>query len=224
MSTSAWTLEGELNELAGKNNLVESLQALALIRPGDTLASLETVSDWYRSGAETYGLHFRVMTRSGQRCECFMKACVAYAGGVPLKQIFTEWLTRRALVEGLGISTPKLYATGPALLVEEYIPHTLSNAFQVAGDRGALLRAVAQASARLVNAGFAPLSAHDWRSRGSDLVLVDFGQDLGPAGMVHGCESGLLSEVLDNLANAGVELSSADLQLVGAVYEQILHI
>src|SRR5262249_7543189 len=151
------TLEGELNKLAGRSHLAESLRALGLIELGDSLASLETVADWRRSGAETYGLQFTVAGRSGQRCECFMKACVAYPNGTPLDEIFAEWLSRRALVKELGICTPELYATGPALLVEECIPHTLSEAFAAAYDRNALLRAVGSTIAILINAGFAPL-------------------------------------------------------------------
>jgi hypothetical protein len=116
-----------------------------------------------------------------------------------------------------------LYATGPALLVEEDIPYTLDEAIALAHDRTAILRALGLTAARLIKAGFAPLSAHDWRSRGDDVVLIDFGQDLGPANLVHGAESGLLSEILDNLADAHLEFTAADMQFLGRVYEDTLH-
>jgi len=187
------------------------------------LSSLEIIRDWYRSGAETYGLRFAVVTGSGQRRAWFMKACVAYGGGVPLVDIFAEWLSRRAAVERMGISTPKLYAVGPALLVEEFIPHTLRQALAQAHDRSGILASVGATAAYLINAGFAPLSAHDWRSRGNDVVLIDFGQDLGPANFRQGSETGLLSEVLHELASVCVELSDTDFQLLGTVYEHILN-
>ena len=222
MNVSQWTLESELNQLAGRDQLVDSLRTLGLVEQNDGFASLETISDWYRSGAETYGLHFAVTARSGRRYEYFMKACVAYAGGTPLKAIFADWLSRRATVEGLGVGTPKLYATGSVLLVEEYVPYTLTEALKYTHDRATLLRAVGVTVAHLVSAGFAPLSAHDWRSRRSDVILVDFGQDLGPDNMAHSYESGLLSEVLDNLLQAGAQLSTSDLQLIGRAYEEIV--
>lgn len=222
MNEPSWTLEGELKELAGQDDLDSWLHSIRLLERGDTLSTLATVRDWYPSGAETYSLRFAVLTSRGQRHECFMKACVPFPSGIPLKDVFAQWLSRRAVVEELGIDTPRLYAAGTALLVEEYIPHTLSEALARAADRTRLLRSVGWTAACLVKAGFAPISAHDWRSRGEDVVLVDFGQDLGPAGLALGSESGLLSEVLDNLANAGLELSAVDLQIVGSVYERVL--
>ncbi|MGH3811082.1 MAG: hypothetical protein ACRDUV_01320, partial [Pseudonocardiaceae bacterium] len=73
-----------------------------------------------------------------------------------------------------------------------------------------------------VSADFVPLSADDWRSRGDDVVLVDFGQDLGPPGVGHGSEAGLLSEVLDNVDRAGIDLSPTELVLVSSSYESSL--
>lgn len=221
---SSWTLAGELRQLSGANDLDSWLYSLELIKLGDTVATLETVRDWYRSGAETYGLHFAVVTSGGDRQDCFMKACVAYAAGIPLAEIFAEWLRRRNQVSELGVDTPRLYGIGTAILVEEFVPYTLSEALARATDRTGILRSLASTTARLVNAGFMPVSAHDWRSRGQDVVLIDFGQDLGPAGIGAGFESGLLSEVIDNLANDGIRLSTANLRLIGSVYEQLLRV
>ncbi|MGH3776649.1 MAG: hypothetical protein ACRDRR_13115 [Pseudonocardiaceae bacterium] len=53
-------------------------------------------------------------------------------------------------------------------------------------------------------------------------MLVDFGQDLGPPGVGHGSEAGLLSEVLDNMDRAGIDLSPTELVLVSASYESSL--
>lgn len=223
MNKSSWTLAGELRHLADDDDLDRWLRSVGLIEPDDALAALETVREWYQSGAETYGLHFAVVTSAGERHECFMKACVAYGGGISLKEIFSKWLSRRAAVNELGVNTPKLYAVGSALLVEEFIPYTLNEAMARAGDRTGILRSLASTTAHLVNARFVPLSAHDWRSRGQDVVIIDFGQDLGPAGIGARSESGLLSEVLDNLADAEIQLSGAELMLVGSVYEQLLH-
>jgi hypothetical protein len=136
-----------------------------------------------------------------------------------LKEIFAGWLSRRAEIAEIGISTPRLYGASAATLIEEYVPYRLGEALKLSSDRADLLRAIGQAAARLVNAGFFVMSAQDWRSRGRDVVLVDFGQDLGSSGSTRGTESGLLSEILDNLLHEGVHLSPDELRFIGTVYE-----
>jgi hypothetical protein len=109
-----------------------------------------------------------------------------------------------------------------ATLIEEFIPYNLAEAVARQESRLALLPEVARTAATLAKAGFAPLGAHDWRSRGADVVLVDFGQDLGDARTQSGSEAGILSEVLDNLSRSGVELSASELRSLGDAYETIL--
>lgn len=218
--TVSWTLEGELAKLAGTDGLASALAILEIAEADEELA-LDTVQDWYRSGTETYSLRFAVSNQL-RRSEFMLKACVAYCGGQPLKEIFVGWLSRRRLLDGLGVSTPRLYAAGNAILVEEYVPHSLIDALDSGQHREAILRSIGRTAGRLVSAGFVPLSAHDWRSRGNDVVLVDFGQDLGPPGVGYGSESGLLSEVLDNVDRAGMGLSPTELMLVGTSYESSL--
>jgi hypothetical protein len=218
---TTWTLEGELRKVAERDGILEALRALGLIGPVEPLGSVETIEAWHRSGDETYSLVFAVNT-STQRNVCVMKACTAYDGQHPLAEIFADWLSRRSLLAGLAVETPRLYGVGEALVIEEHIPYLLCDALQTTSHREALLGSIGATAARLVNAGFVPLRAHDWRSRGDDVVLVDFGQDLGPPELSHGSEAGLLSEVLDNVARAGVELSSDDLRRVGESYEQSL--
>lgn len=223
MKESSWTLAGELKELSGEGDLSRWFHQVGLIGQGDDLRELEIVRGWYRSGAETYGLRFAVISHSGNRQECFMKACVAYGGGMPLPDIFSSWLARRAVVAESGIATPRIYAAGAAIIVEEYIPYTLSDALRHGRQRSSIVSSIGSTAACLINVGFIPVSSHDWRSRGGDVVLVDFGQDLGPPDMLRGSESGLLSEVLDNLLSDGVKLSDDELRLIGSAYERVLH-
>lgn len=218
---TAWTLEGELMQLAGAADTASALTTLGMIDAGENFA-LDTVQDWHRSGAETYSLHFTVATRS-RRGDFVLKACVAHVGGQSLKDTFAEWLSRRSLLDELGAGTPRLYVAGKAVLVEEYIPYTLADALVNNQEhREVILRALARTAGLLVSAGFVPFSAQDWRSRGTDVVLIDFGQDLGPPNTGHGSEAGLLSEILDNVERAGVTLSPAELALVGSSYESSL--
>jgi hypothetical protein len=193
--TSTWTLEGELIGLAKGDGLTDSLRKIGLLAPKEKLGSLDVLSGWHRSGAETYALSFTVLTAEGTLRQYMLKACVASPASSPLAEVFKIWLERRATVSALGISTPVLHATGKAVLVEEHIPYTLGQAIDLSQNRTALLTALGSTAACLVRAGFAPLSSHDWRSRGTDVVLIDFGQDLGPANLAVASESGLFVQL-----------------------------
>ena len=218
---SQWSLEGEIARIADREDLVDALEALGLLRSDEALVDIATCRDWHRSGQETYSLVFAVNTDEASRTY-LMKACVAYDHFRTLKEIFTSWLDVREYVRSLGIGTPHLHAVGGALVIEEVVPYALAEAFGV-GDRHALLRAAGTTAASLVNAGFAPSSVDDWRSRGDDVVLVDFGQDLGSPGMFKpGTEAGLLADILVSLDRTGVRLSSEELQLLSSAYETSL--
>lgn len=221
MTESGWTLEAELCGLASETYLREALARLGLLLRDARDFELVTTQDWYRSGAETYSLRFAVRA-DGRERSYFMKACVAYEGGTPLPDIFATWLARRETVTRAGVSTPRLHAAGRALLVEEDVPLTLIEALRSGQHRPELMQAIGATVARLLNAGFAPLSTHDWRSRRHDVVLVDFGQDLGPPNLARDTEAGLLSEVLDSIARERIELSSSDLRTVARSYEENL--
>lgn len=217
-----WTLEGELKQIAGEQDIVASLTRLGMVTSDETLVDLTITRDWYRSGAETYGLCFAVETGLKGTRNYFMKACVAYSGGVPLAEILDQWLGRRDTLNDLGVQTPMLYAKGSALLVEEYIALTIWQALKKTQNRMEVLASIGWTAAKLVNAGFAPMSTHDWRSRGRDVVIVDFGQDLGPSGMTLTGESGLLSDIIHNMTTNDLVLSPTELQTLSMEYERTL--
>lgn len=87
--TVSWTLEGELVKLAATDSLASALAILGMADSDDEFA-LRTIQDWYRSGTETYSLRFSVSNLS-HRSEFILKACVAYSGGQPLKEILANW-------------------------------------------------------------------------------------------------------------------------------------
>ena len=92
-----------------------------------------------------------------------------------------EWLRRRTVLEESGISVPRLYAVGSATLIEEYIPFSLKDAFN-AGNQSQkknIAGSLLQTYKELATLGFRPRLMNDLRSRGDDVVLVDFGEDLG---------------------------------------------
>lgn len=218
-----WTLEGELCRLAGAGDLASALRSLRLLPRASEPFELITAQDWYRAGAETYAFVFQVRQPSGERAY-IIKACIAWSPGETLSETFDRWMSRRRLVTELGINTPALMGAGNAQLVEEFIAYELLDALRRAAQetRPSLLTDLGRTAGLLVKAGFAPLSTHDWRSRGDDVVLVDFGQDLGPSNIAKGSESGLLSEITDRIVRAKIELTADDLRLLGAAYEHVL--
>ncbi|MGH3815322.1 MAG: hypothetical protein ACRDUV_23215, partial [Pseudonocardiaceae bacterium] len=139
-------------KLAATDSLTSALAILGMADPGDEF-SLHTIQDWYRSGAETYSLRFSVSNLL-RRSEFMLKACVAYSDRQPLKEIFANWLSRRHLIDGLGVSTPRLHATGNAVLVEEYIPYSLVDALASGAHREAILRSIGRTTGLLVHGRF----------------------------------------------------------------------
>ncbi len=218
-----WTLEAELCDLAHEDDITAALHTLRLIGSAKEPYRIAVTQDWHAGGAETYILTFTVW-QAGLERQYVMKACTAWAPGQRLGQISDSWLRRRTLLTELGVSTPALIGTGAALLVEEYIPYEFLDALDDANERTRvlLLRALGRTAGLLVRAGFAPLSTHDWRSRGADVVLIDFGQDLGPPGLALGSESGLLAELLNLIDQRNIDLASDEVHAVGAEYESAL--
>ncbi|MGY2011589.1 MULTISPECIES: hypothetical protein [Nocardia] len=168
--------------------------------------------DWWRSGAETYSLIFDVETQSAQRT-AIMKACVAW-GSLSLAATFEQWFTRRATLRAAGVQVPDLYCRDNATLVEEYIPFDFYEHVKQSPDRHSLLFAAGRAAALISKTGFTPLSLVDLRTRGSDVVFIDFGQDLGDPDA--NTRSGLLnlSEVISNLEHREINLSDAELRML----------
>jgi hypothetical protein len=179
MPPITWTLEGELCKLARVSNIDEALLSLSLISQEDAWFKLSTLQDWRRGGAETFTYMFEIRTER-QAKRYVMKACVVFGAG-PLDVVVGEWVRRRRLLHGLGVVTPRLYVAASAVLIEDFVPLSIHEALQTARseDRAKLLYALGHTAAVLHKAGFEPLSMHDCRSDGTNVVLVDFGEDLG---------------------------------------------
>lgn len=136
----------------------------------------ELVSDWHIPGSESYIMDFRV--NSLQRSERLIaKACIKMCASATVQ----EWVERRQAIEQANIAVPKLYSVmGPDIL-EEYIPQTLKQVYLESSDekKEYLHHEFFATYRKLTELGFTPVSLHDVRSHGEDVVLVDFGSDLG---------------------------------------------
>lgn len=176
-----WTIEREICEIANVSHVSEALLALNVIDSLPVQIRLQTVDDWYRAGAETYLYTFQVIT-PGREVHLALKACIAYAPGSSLTAILTTWLSRRRVLGEAGVSTPRLFGVGKGVILEEFISHSLGQLlpFQAHADSQLISGLLAYAHV-LDSAGFRPIAPFkDLRSRGNDVVAIDFGEDLGP--------------------------------------------
>jgi hypothetical protein len=177
---SEWSLEKEICELAGASDFRHALHQLNLLPGRDVPFDIEEDDEWTRGGSETYIYRFWI-NFEGRRAGYIIKCCVAFSPVCSLEEIFDEWVVRRQLISSRGVSTPLLIAHGKATLIEELVPHRFQDRLVQSSERHKLLKSLATWAGVLARFGFAPLGPFDdLRSRGNDLVVIDFGEDLGP--------------------------------------------
>jgi len=177
--TSPDDIEKELLKLAHSTQIDEAIQILRILPRGHKPFRIEVTVPWYRSGAETYLARFRVLTDGVDDYELVLKACVPSSIAVPIDQVLGSWVRRRESLSNLfGVSfVPKLFGYGEGVLLEEFIPLEISEK-QVRDLSFVDLFSKSLTRLRLLGYNCKTL-LHDFRTRGTDLVLVDFGEDLG---------------------------------------------
>jgi len=205
-----WTLEAELCSIAGKPDLGLALNRLGLIsQPGAAFAVRATGSRWERSGAETYALAFEVCEDKQPVRKAIIKACVSFAPGRSIDSIVDSWLERREIISANAVSTPTLYGRGPGVIVEEFIENEIQASLS-SQPNWQTIRDLCSYAAVLSRCGFAPISPFDdLRSRGSDIVVVDFGQDLGPPNQSTDLRPQLFSTLLNFLSSLRINLTTS---------------
>jgi hypothetical protein len=204
------TIEDEFRSLAGMPTLAEAVAALGIIPEALDFAALDVLKDWYRSGAETYLAICRVMTTRGSSTDVVIKACIALTEGLSVEATLAAWIRRRTQLSRHGISTPQLYGHGDGILIEEYIPYTLLDGIIRNPTVESLIAKMVRTAATLARLGYQPTSLfNDLRSRGDDVVLVDFGSDLGPAIPNQYDHTALRLELLNFLASISYDSPDA---------------
>lgn len=139
---------------------------------------ITAVTPWSRGGNETYVTDFTINDGINDPLRMIAKACIKLSPS----ETMNEWNVRRSVLSRAGIQTPTVYACSGPTIVEEFILYTLEEAFQ-RGDsiiRESLRSEYLDVCSKLALCGFNTSSLHDARSRGSDVVLIDMGSDLGP--------------------------------------------
>lgn len=165
----------EISSLAGNESVAAWLYRHKMISHLTRPYRITANRSWELSG-EAATLDFSIRSDSGSK-RFIAKCCIKSSS----TKVMQEWLRRRDAVTKVGVATPRLYASQGASLVEEFVPYTFSEAF-TRGDKYVqrrLVDAFTHTHQLLAQAGFTPVSLHDARSQGSNVVLVDFGSDLG---------------------------------------------
>ncbi|MFC3736068.1 hypothetical protein [Paractinoplanes deccanensis] len=140
-------------------------------------------SEWYDAGPDVQALDFDVFC-DGSPAGIYVVKASTSAADRPA-HVVDEWNMRRDAVSLAGVEVPRLIGVGRGLLIEERIPYSFPEALSVAGRRSELIRAFGTAVRRLVHFGFRPLSCASWRSRGTDVVVADFANELGAPAIRH---------------------------------------
>jgi len=203
-----WTLEKELCKLAKFENFHEALQSLDILNSANTDFEIQKDQNWERGGTETYLFKFSIKLKDGKESSYLLKACVAYAPNSNLEKILCDWIARRQLISNHGIKTPKLFAYGNGVILEEYIPYRLKDILQSSQNPPPkILKELAFLAGVLSKLKFDPIDIFsDLRSHGDDVIVIDFGQDLGPSGVMPNLRLEIYKMLLQTLTDWGVKL------------------
>jgi hypothetical protein len=141
------------------------------------LADVEILHDWAQLGSETFLVDFLIHSVDHLDLHLIAKSCIKF---FPVETM-DDWMRRRELLEKAGVSVPKVVVRDRAMIVEEHIPYAFKEAYAEASvERRELLQQnFITTYKRVAGAGFWPISLHDARSRGDDVVLIDMGEDIG---------------------------------------------
>lgn len=212
-----WSLEGELCKLASTEALDDALVKLGLLNSVEDQFKLDAGnSSWRRVGAETYVFEFDV-AKADSSHRYVIKACVAY-GHPSVEGILHSWIERRQLLESNGVSTPRLYGWGHGILLEEFIPYELPIILAQKPVQS-ILQCLATTYGVVARLGFVPIELFaGLRSRGTDVVIIDFGEDLGPAGMTNTTSQNPFERLMLDLAANGVEITASDHDLMWVAF------
>ena len=166
----------ELADHRGSISENQWLTDVGILDSPETPYTIDVISDWHMPGSESYVLDFAVNSQHDSK-RLIAKACIKSCATETVR----EWHDRRARIKSAGIEVPKLYSTNRAVYIEEFIEMDLHTAFNYSNEeeRDSLADRFIDTYLTLGRIGFNVISLHDARSRGDDIVLIDFGSDIG---------------------------------------------
>lgn len=166
-------------ELADHRGDIPENQWLAnvgILDSPETSYTIDVISDWHMPGSESYVLDFAVNSQHDSR-RLIAKACIKSCATETVR----EWHDRRARIKSAGLEVPRLYSTSRAVYIEEFIEMDLHTALSHGNEeeQDLLAERFIDTYRTMGRIGFNVISLHDTRSRGDDIVLIDFGSDIG---------------------------------------------
>lgn len=204
---ATWSLDAELCRLSGTNSIEDAVFDLGLAKRRGAV-SIRTVKDWHRGGAETHLYFFDVESGTGDITHALLKACTPSSFGLPIEEVLAQWLSRRTALANAGVSVPTLFYAGKGLIIEETIPFDLISTLKASDKRGKFLFGLGHYAGTIQKLGFASIAAFsDLRTRGGDVVAIDFGADLGAPDQNFASEADYCKLALDWLTEAGETLT-----------------
>jgi hypothetical protein len=214
-----WSLESELCGLAKAKNVAEALWKLGIVEVEANFEVLQTVP-WRRSGSETYLLNFEVLRAGRPEQALILKACAPSTSTVPIEVTLRYWDCRRRLLQSHGVDVPKQFFSGKGVIVEEFIPYSLPDAFRLHDSRVPFISALARYAATLRRLGFSSRNPFvDLRSRSCDVVVIDFGSDLGAPHAIDCGEMNYLETLLKWCDAEGWSINEEERRLANSIYE-----
>jgi hypothetical protein len=180
-----WTLRSELLKVTNKKSEADALKALHILPNSSVLYRMRCDKSWERGGAETYIFRFWVKVENCLEQGYIIKACVSLDFHQTLDEAIAELLARRNLLASNGVRVPQLLFAGEGIIIEELIPWKLQEYMQrYKAQQHNLLRSMVDYAAVLAKLRFNPIDGFsDLMTNGSDIIPVDFGQDLGFPGV-----------------------------------------
>jgi hypothetical protein len=220
-----WTLEKELCRLSGQHSVRTALETLGLIFPNENEAITDADARWERGGAETYIYRFWLSSTAGTRRGFIIKACVAMSAAHDINTTIKRWVKRRGVLASNGISVPELFYSGHGVILEEHIPMSLESQLQAHPDKfETIFPNIIHLIKSLKVKNFRPINLFsDLRTRGDDVVVVDFGEDLGDPDQDTSETFNLIDELVNILPKWSVKLNNkqtSQLSILKGLYIQ----
>jgi len=216
--TDEWSLKDELCSISEEGNISLALSNLDILESPEEEFVINKGEGWSRGGAETYIYKFSVeKKRSGKSEEFIIKACAPFSPAIDIDKTLKSWIKRRKILSDYGICTPRLVAVSDGLILEEYIPYLLRSKISKDGhNQDKLLPELAHYAGILSKLGFSPISPFkDLRSRSNDVVVVDFGEDIGGLNVSQKVDNKIFDDLLLTIRKWGI---SPGKSMIGKMY------
>jgi len=200
-------IEKELLTLSGGHTIGEAALILGLLSKGQKFKAIEAPASWVRGGSETYIYPFSVVSIDGSSSPFILKAVTVFSIARSIDDILNEWVSRRKLLESTGIHVPRLLLAREGIILEEFIPYALKAFLKEQGEIDDLVAQVFRYAGILARLGFQPIGAfHDLHTDGKNVIPVDFGEDLGPAGVSNRKTMKLYADAIDWLRKCNLHI------------------